>query len=71
MDVPSLIQCAKARGEHFQPLKKVTVVWERGPGANVMREVESIRESVGELIHGVGETPGLVWRGKLEPVHEF
>lgn len=71
LDVPSLIQCAKARGEHFQPLKKVTVVWERGPGANVMREVESIREFVGELIHGVGETPGLVWRGKLEPVHEF
>ena len=71
MDVPSLIQCAKARGEHFQPLKKVTVVWERGPGANVMREVESIREFVGELIYGVGETPRLVWRGKLEPVHEF
>jgi len=64
LDVPALTRCAKARREHFQPLGEVTVVWEKDPGADVVQEVESLREFVGELIHRVGEAPKLVWRGE-------
>ena len=60
----------RSKGEYLQPLK-VTVVWEKGPGANVTREVESIKEFVGELIHRVGEIPRLVWTGKSKSVHDF
>ena len=64
LDVPALTKCAKARQEHFRPLGEVTVVWEEDPGADIMREVESLREFVGELIHQVGEDPELVRRGR-------
>ena len=54
---PSLVQCAKARKEYYQPLRKVAVVWGSDPGVNAIREVESIREFVGELVYGVGNLP--------------
>jgi len=63
VDIPALIQCTKARKEHFRPLGEVTVVWERDPEAGVRDEVESLREFVGELVHRVGEAPKLFWRG--------
>ena len=63
MDVSALIQCMRTRKEHFQPLKKVTVVWEKDPEAVVKDEVESLREFAGELVHRVGEAPKLFWRG--------
>jgi len=63
MDVSALIECAKARKEHFRPLGEVTVVWEMDPGAGVRREVESLGGFVGELIYRVGEAPKLFWRG--------
>ena len=53
----ALIQCAKARKKHFRPLEKMTVVWGKDPSPDVMQEVESLREFMGELIHGVGEAP--------------
>ena len=64
LDVPALTQCAKTRKEHFRPLGEVAVVWEKDPGADVIQEVESLREFVGELIHHVGEDPELVRRGR-------
>ena len=63
LDASALIQCAKARKEHFRSLGEVAVVWERDPGAGVRREVELLRAFVGELIHRVGEAPKLFWRG--------
>ena len=57
MVVPALIQCTKARKEHFRPLGEVTVVWAKDPGARVRDEMESLREFVGELVHRVGEPP--------------
>ena len=63
MDVSALIQCMRTRKEHFQPLKKVTVVWEKDPEAVVKDEVESLREFAGELVHRVGEAPKLFWGG--------
>ena len=62
LDVPVLIRSAKSRKKHFRPLGEVTVVWEKDPGANIMQEVESLREFVGELIYRVGEAPELSWK---------
>jgi len=42
MDISALIQCAKARKEHFRPLGEVTVVLEKGPGAGIRDEMESL-----------------------------
>ena len=64
LKVSSLIRCTKSRKGHLQPLGEVTVVWETDPGADVMQEVESLGEFVGELIHRVGEAPTLDWRSK-------
>jgi len=64
LDVPALTRCAKARKEHFRPLGEVTVVWEKDPGADVMQEVESLREFVGELVYCIGEDPELVRKGR-------
>ena len=63
LNVSALTRCMKARKKHFQPLGEVAVVWKKDPGADVMQEVESLREFVGELIHRVSEAPNLVWRG--------
>jgi len=63
LDVLTLIQCAKARKEHSQPLGEVTVVWEKDPGGNAMQGVESLREFVGELTQRVDEAPKLPWDG--------
>ena len=59
LDVPALIQSAKSRKEHFRPLRGVTVVWEEDPGANIIQEVELLREFVEGLIYRVGEAPEL------------
>ena len=64
LNVSSLIRCTKARKERFQQLGEVTVVWKKEPGVDVVQEVESLREFVGELIYRVGEAPKLVWTGK-------
>ena len=59
LDVPALIQCAKARKGHSRPLREVTVVFEEEPKVDLIQEVESLRESVEELIHRIGEAPKL------------
>jgi len=64
LHILTLIQCAKARKEHFRPLWEVTVVWGKDLGAGVMQEAESLGEFVGELFHDFGETPGLIWTGQ-------
>ena len=61
LDVPTLVQCAKMRKEGSQPLGEVTVVFEKDPGDDVMQEVESVREFVGELFNCVGKAPKLSW----------
>ena len=63
MDVSVLIQCTRTRKEHSRPLGEVIVVWEKDPGAVFRGEVESLSEFAGELVHRVGETPKLLWRG--------
>ena len=63
MDVSVLIQCTRTRKEHSRSLGEVIVVWEKDPGAVFRGEVESLSEFVGELVHRVGETPKLLWRG--------
>ena len=68
LDVPALIQSAKSRKEHFRPLGEVTVVLEEDPGANVMQEVELLREFVGGLIYRVGKAPKLSWEGDNDDV---
>jgi len=60
LNTPALMQCAKARKEHSRPLREVTVVFKAEPGADVIQEVESIGEFVGELTHRIGETPELI-----------
>jgi hypothetical protein len=53
----ALAECARARLEHSRPLGKVTIVFENEPEADLIREVESLREFVGELNYRVGATP--------------
>lgn len=62
LNVSALTRCVEARKEHSQPLEKVTVVLEEDPEADVIQEVESLREFVEGLIHRVGETPKLIGR---------
>jgi hypothetical protein len=64
LDISALIQCAKARLECSRPLGEVTIVFENEPGADVIREVESLRKFVGELNYRVDITPGLKRRDK-------
>jgi len=64
LDVPALIQCAKARKENSRPLGEVTIVLEEEPGADFIQEVELLREFVGELTYRVGEAPKLFWTGE-------
>ena len=61
LDIPTLVQCARARKKHSRPLGKVTVVFEEEPGADLVRWLELLRASVGELTYYVGETPRLYW----------
>ena len=58
LDIPALMQCAKARKGCSQPLE-VTVVFEEKPGPDLVEGVESLREFVGGLIHRVGWAPKL------------
>jgi hypothetical protein len=64
LDISALIQCAKARLECSRPLGEVTIVFENEPGADVIREVESLRKFVGELNYRVDITPELKRRDK-------
>lgn len=64
LDVSALIQCAKRRVEHSRPLRGVTIIFENAPGADVVREVESLGEFMEELNHHVGVTPKLKWGDK-------
>jgi hypothetical protein len=59
LDVSALIQCAKARLKCSQPFGEVTIIFENEPGADVIREVESLREFAGELNYRVDVTPEL------------
>lgn len=61
VEVPTLVQCAKARKKHSRPLGKVTVIFEEEPGADFVGELESLRAFVGELVYSVGVTPRLFW----------
>jgi hypothetical protein len=64
LDVSTLIRCAKTRKEHSLLLGEVTVVWEKEPETDVMQEVLSLREFVGDLAQRVGEVPKLHWKGE-------
>jgi len=57
LDVLALIQSAKARKEHSQPLGEVVIVFENEPVAGVVRELGPLRELVEELNYRVGVTP--------------
>ena len=61
LDLPALIRCAKARLERSRQLGEVTIVFKEDPGADVMQEVESLRELVGELNCRIGATPEVEW----------
>ena len=65
LDVPALVQCAKTRKEHSRPLGEVTVVFTdpEAATADLIREVESLREFVAEVNHHVGVAPMLILRG--------
>jgi hypothetical protein len=65
LDVPALIQCAKARKGYSRPLGEVTVVFEEEPGAGLIQEVESLGEFVEELTYRVGEAPKLIWKDEV------
>jgi hypothetical protein len=64
LDISALIQCARARLECSQPLKEVTIIFEDEPGADVIQEVQLLREFVGELNYRVDATPVLNWEGE-------
>ena len=64
LDVLALVKCAKARKEHSWLLEKVTIVFEKDPGADLVEGLESLREFVGVLVYRVGKTSGLNWRGE-------
>ena len=64
MDASALIRCIKARKERFRPVGEVVVVWEKDPGVDAKREMESLREFVGELVYCVDKAPKLFWRGE-------
>ena len=61
VDIPTLVQCVKTRKTYSRPLGKVTVVFEEEPGADLVRWLELLRASVGEMAYCVGETPRLYW----------
>jgi len=63
LDVPALIQCAKARKGHSRPLGEVTIVCKEAVTTDLIRKVESLREFVVEVNHRVGVAPMLIWRG--------
>ena len=63
LDIHGLIRCAKARKEHSRSLWKVTLVFRKPVAAQLIREVEPLREFVGEVEHCVGEAPVLIWKG--------
>ena len=66
LDISALIQCARARLECSRPLKEVTIIFEDEPGADVIQEVQSLREFVGELNYRVDTTPELNWEGESD-----
>ena len=57
--VLALIRCAEARKERSKPLGKVTVIFKEELGDDSVRELESLRAFVGELIYYVGAAPKL------------
>ena len=57
LNVSAFIQCAKTRKEHSQPFGDVTIVFEEQ--ADFVKEVELLREFVGELTCRVGAAPKL------------
>ena len=61
LDFSALIQSAKARKEHAQPLGQVTIVFEEEPEADLVEGVEMLKEFVGESIYRVSEPPKLYW----------
>ena len=64
LDVSTLIQALKIRRKYSLLLGEVTIIFEKEPGADVIRKVESLRVLVGELNNRVGVTPVLRWEGK-------
>ena len=62
LDVPGLIQCAKARNlGRYRPLEEVTLVFEKEPGSGLVHGVELLRDFVGKLICRIGKAPRLFW----------
>ena len=59
LDASALIQSAKARNELSRSLMEVAIVFEKEPGADVIRGLEPLREFVVELDCRVGVTPVL------------
>ena len=56
-DDSAFMQHAKAGKEHYRPFGEVSVVFEKDPGANLIEEMELLREFVWELIYLVGKAP--------------
>ena len=57
LDIPALIQSTKARQEHSRSLGEVVIIFENEPGANIVRELEPLKEIVGGFDYRVGVTP--------------
>ena len=67
LDAPALIQCVKARNEHSMSLGEVAIVFEKEPGADVIRGLEPLRELVVELDYRVGVAPVLrQWESRCD-----
>ena len=57
LDIPALIQSTKARKDHSRSLGEVVIIFENEPGAGIVRELEPLKEIVGEFDYRVGVTP--------------
>ena len=64
LDIAALVQCAKTRKENSRSLREVAITFENEPGADVIQEVEPLREFVERLIRHVGVSPVLKLEGE-------
>jgi len=63
LDILDLIRCARARKEHSRSFGEVTIVFREAATVDLILEVESLGEIVGEVKHRVDEAPMLIWKG--------
>jgi len=57
LDISALIQSTKARKEHSRPLEELAIIFENEPGADAVRELETLGEIVGGFDYRIGMAP--------------